>query len=312
MRKVYSFLRRHFIWAVVAGVACFALGMLAFALDYKKTTSRFSFPGIGSAIFLLVLAATAGYVIYFACHTKKLHITKIRKQSSNFLKLSTWLAAAMALVLFIYETSNIVTFAQYGEGLLQENFTFVRSTRYVLTLLLSAYFCVAALPAKFRRKKIVIPKPIKYILSISTVLWGIFGLLSVYFYEGLSFTNVLKLWQVLMYLVFIFFFLAEAQFEHIKPNGFIYICAALAAFTMSMAFNVSTIFALSTRLVDDMNSFSEIELVTSFSIALYALSRVHAIQRTMKHVMDNSDKHSFSSKFKRKPDDFATPEEETV
>jgi len=305
MKKVYSFMRRHFNWVGIASFLVVGCGLIAFMLDYNKETSWFSFPAVGSMLFILSLLASLAYIVYFAWNTKKIHITRIRKQSTSFLMLATWLAAAMMLILFIYETITLATLIKVGA---LASFGFIRTMRYLLTIVTFAYFLIAALPQKIRRKKIEAPKLVKYFTSIGTILWAIFGLLSVYFYDKMTTNNILKIWQIIVYLVFIFFFLMEAKFEHIKPDGFFYIGACLGTYIITMAFCVTTIIALAAGFVSDNMAFTEIELVMSFTIGFYAYARVHAIQRTIKHVMDNSDKNTFSSKFKKKPNDFADSE----
>ncbi len=303
MKKVYDFFRK-FYWLPIIGVILNAIfGLVAFGLDYSN--EQFKFPGVGSILFIIFLVSSLGFCVFFAFKTKHLHITKIRNQSSNFMKLASWLACAASLLFFLFETAKIIA-TPYLEN--PSAFTFPRIARYILCLPLSAYFFFEAFPTKIKKTKIVIPNIVKYILSTCTILWGIFSIFHMYFYQELSTTNMLKNWQLIYYLVITLFFLFEAKFKYVNQKGFAFVLLSSALFIIATSFSVTVILSLSFSFLplDYSESFTEIEYVTAFIYGLYAFARLHAIKRTMKHIMDNDEKGTYSSKFKKKPDDFAT------
>lgn len=309
MKKVYDFFRKFYWLFLIGGFINIIFGTVAFALDYKN--QQFVFPAVCSILFVVFLAASLSFAIFFAHKTKHLHITKIRKQSSNFLKLSTWLALAAITLLFIAETVKLVSKSYISDP---SDFTPARIARYILCLPLIAYFLINALPSKIKKTKIVIPNVIKYILSVCSILWCLSGLLSAYFYEKLAETNMAKNWQIIIYLALTFFFLFEAKFEHLKPSNFAYVLSAFTSFLLVMSFSVTIIISSSLGFIpiyidagqNVYECFSAVENLVVFLLGLYAFARMHAVYRTMKHVMDNDEKGSFSSKFNKKPNDFAT------
>ena len=57
-------MRRHFNWVAIASFLVVGCGLIAFMLDYNKETSWFSFPAVGSMLFILSLLASLAYIIY--------------------------------------------------------------------------------------------------------------------------------------------------------------------------------------------------------------------------------------------------------
>lgn len=303
MKKVYDFFRK-FYWLFIVGVLLNVIfGILAFGKDYEN--EQFVFPGVGSILFLVLLVASLSFAVFFAFKTQHLHITKVRNQTSNFLKLASWLACAITIFFFGYETLKLVL-TPYVEN--ASAFTFPRIVRYILSLPVAAYFFFEAFPTKIKKKKIVIPRFINYILSVCTIIWGIMSILAVYFYEKLSTTNMLKNWQIIFYLALTLFFLFEAKFKHVNQKGFCYVLSSAVLFILAVSFSITVVLSLSFGFIplDHSESFTEVEYMLGFLYGLYAFARLHAMQKTMKHIMDNDDRGTFSSKFKRKPDDFAT------
>jgi hypothetical protein len=303
MKRVYDFFRK-FYWLFILGVILnVAFGLVAFGMDYEN--EQFVIPRVGSTLFLIFLISSLGFAIFFAYKAKNLHITKVRNQASNFLKLASWLSCAIAIFFFVFESIKFI-FTKYIDG--ASAITFPRVARYILTLPLAAYFFLEAFPTKIKKKKIVIPRFLNYILSVCTIIWGIMSILAVYKYEKLSSTNMLKNWQIIFYLVLTLFFLFEAKFKHVNQKGFCYVLSAASLFILAVSFSITVILSLSFGFIplDHSESFTEVEYVLGFLFGLYAFARLHAMQKTMKHIMDNDDKGSFSSKFNKKPNDFAT------
>lgn len=309
MKRVYDFFK-NFYWLPIIGVALnIIFGLVAFGLDYSN--EQFSFPGVGSVLFALFLVSSLGFCVFFAYRTRHLHITKIRNQASNFMKLASWLSFAIAILFFIFETAKLIA-TPYLEN--PSAFTFPRIARYILSLPLSAYFFFEAFPTKIKKTKIVIPNFVKYILSTCTILWGVFSVFHMYFYENLSTTNMLKNWQIIYYLVLTLFFLFEAKFKFVNQKGFTYMLFSSITFILATTFSLIVILALSFSFLplDYSECFTEIEYVTAFIFGLFAMARLHTTKRTMKHIMDNDEKGTYSDKFNKKPNDFATdPVEES-
>lgn len=303
MKKVHDFFKKFYWLFILGAVLNVIFGLVAFGLDYSN--EQFIFPRVGSSLFFLSLIITLGFAVYFSYETRHLHITKIRKQSSNFLKLTSWLAFSVAILFFLFETIKIIAVPYLEEPGV---FTFPRIARYLLCLPLAGYFFIEAFPTKIKKKKIVFPIGLRYAFSICTILWGIFSILTIYFDQNLSTTNMLKNWQIIFYLALTFFFLFEAKFEHIKPNGLSYILSATVLFILASSFSVTVILSLSLNFLplDYSECYTEVEYVSAFIFGLYAYARLHAILKTMKHIMDNDEKGTFSSKFNKTPNDFAT------
>ena len=294
MKKTYNFLRKSLLFVIIGAIATSAVGVVALALGYNNTTSWLQLKGACTIIFAIFGLATVGFTAFVSIKAENIHIEKIRK-SSGFVKLTSFLAFAIIFFIFGFELVKTIL-ASYKESF-SSYFSIWRIMKFIFALPCSLHFLFMALPSKYKRKKIVIPKPLLYITSSSTVIWAIFGLLATYFYTQLTTMNILKIWHLLTFLVFIVFFLFEVKFEHIKPNPKAYIFVSLMAFIASMAFSLTTIIGLICGIIPASKSFSAVELTSAFVVGLYALSRVCALIGTMKYVLVTRDNSSHSSKF---------------
>ena len=312
MKNVYEFIKRYYWLFLVGGFINIIFGVLAFALDYEE--QRFVFPAVCSLLFVIFLCCSLAFAIFYSYKTMHPHITKIRKQSSNFLKLSTWLAFSAVALLFVAESAKIISINYIADP---SEFTASRIVRYILCLPLMGYFFVNGLPRKLKKKRLDVPKPLKYTFSVCAILWGISGVVAAYQYEKLDAMNMTKNWQIIIYLVITFFFLFEAKFEHLKPSNFPYVLSASVLFILVMSFSVSVVLAGAAGFIptyisagnNQYESFSAFENLVVFLIGLYAYARMHALGTTIKHVMDTTE-GTFSSKFNKNPDTFATNEQD--
>ncbi len=298
MKETYKFLIKKLPIILIGSIITTVLGVVALILGYNSTTSWLRLRGVCTIIFALVGFATMCFAGYIAFKTKDVHIKKIKK-SSGFLKTASYLVFAISFFIFGFELVKIIL-ASY-EANFSQYFSIWRILRFVFALPCSAHFLFMALPTRIKRKKVRIPKNLLYISSISTILWAIMGLLSTYFAnepgKNLTTMNILKIWQILVYLSFAVFFLFEAKFEHINqaPRGYIF--TGCLAFICAMAFTLTNLIGLVIRVIPSRNCFSAPELICLLSVGLYAFARIHAIPHTIKHVINNSDRSSFSSKF---------------
>ncbi|MBO5357054.1 MAG: hypothetical protein J6A95_04725 [Clostridia bacterium] len=294
MKETYKLLSKILLIIIIGAIITTIFGVVAVYLGYNNITNHLNIKGACTIIYLIFGALTVCCAGYAAFKVKSLHIKKIRK-NSGFLKAASYLAFAVIFFTFCFELVRIII-ASYTNSFL-EYFSTWRLLKLAFSLPCSLHFLFMALPTKLRRRRVKIPKSILYITSVSTVLWAVFGLLSAYFYNQLTTTNILKIWQIIIYLIFAVFFLFEIKFEHIKPSSRAYLFTSLLAFIASMAFTLTTIIGLISGIIYSKNSFSALELLGSLVIGIYALSRMFAIKYTIKYVMSTSDNSSHSSKF---------------
>ena len=294
MKKTYNFLSKSLLAIIICSLITTAIGVVALLLGYNPTTSWLKIKGACTIIFAIFGFGTACYALYMSINARSIHIEKI-KRDSGFLKAASYLAFAVIFFIFSFELIKMIL-ASYQEKF-SAFFSIWRILKCFFALPCSLHFLFMALPTKYKRKKIKIPKILLFITSISTVFWAIFGLLSAYFYDFLTTMNILKIWQILIYLIFALFFLTEVKFEHIKPSPRLYIFVSSITFIASMAFTLTTIIGLISGIIPVEKSFSAVELTSSLMVGIYALSRCFAIANTMKHVIINSDSSSHSSKF---------------
>ena len=299
MKQVYKFLSKHLFYFLICALACTGSGSLAMYLGYNSKTSWLQVSGACTILFAIIILATVAYAIFISYKMPSCHITRIKKKYT-FLKITSVLAFVLLFFMFIRETWTLIK-ATYQDA--QETFFSTwRFLKYIASLPASVYFLIMALPSRTRRRKrIEIPKLVQYITSIGLIAWGVFGLLAAYFYDIMSFKNILKIWQLLIYLALIVFFLFEAKFVHLndgKRTHRGYIFTGLLSFIVAMAFSLSTTISMIFRVVptDTGVSFSAVEVFTSFAIGLYALSRICAYNNTVRTIIYNSDAPS-SSKF---------------
>lgn len=318
MKRAYKFLTKHLFYFLLCALGCTGVGSLAMYLGYNSTTSWLRVTGACTILFAIVILCSVFYAGFIAVKMPECTLTRIKKKCT-FLKITSVLAFILLFFMFGRETWTLIK-ASYEEAI-PTYFTTWRVLKYASSFPASIYFLIMALPSKNRRRKrIKIPKFLQYVTSVGVIFWCIFGLLAAYFYQIMSFKNILKIWQLLVYLSFIIFFLFEAKFEHLNDGkkthrGFIF--TGLLAFIASMAFSLTTTISMIFRIVptETSVSFSAIEVFTSFIIGLYAFSRIFAFVNTARAVVFNSDDSSSSRKFSthhRSTKDIASDDTDTV
>lgn len=296
MKKAFKSLAKSLPFVVLGAVLSCVFGVLAFSFSYNKITSWLDLGSFCTLAFIFVLLFVIGYAIFVVCRVKHFHIAKI-KRNSHFARTASSLCAIVVGFLFLFDFFRLAVSSYSQTG----TFNAWRIIRFILSLPFTAYFVIMTLPSKIRRKKTKIPKYLRYICSTSAVLWCVFSILTIYFYKEMTTTNVLKLWQIILYLAYAIFFLYETKFELIEPCPKVFMISGLVSFILSIAFTLSTMISRMLNFIPQENSLSAVELVCSLVIGVYALSRVHAIPKTMKHVINNSEREFFSEKFAKDP-----------
>jgi len=294
MKHSYKFLTKCLPFILGGALLTTVIGCLAFLLGYNSKTSWLNLSGAFSILYIIALLATLGFAVYTSIKTDNIHITRIKK-NSGFLKAAASLACIITMFSFCFDFIKIII-GSYGG---YEPFEPSRIARFIFTLPLSVYFLLMVLPSKFKRKKIKVPKAITYICSVSTILWCVISILAIYFYKGLATMNITKIMHLLVYLSFAVFFLFEVKFELIKPSTKGYLISGFTAFILSAGFTLTVWLSRIMGIIPKGKAFSDTELILTILIGFYALARMYAIPKTMKHVLENSDNSSFSSKFSR-------------
>lgn len=287
MQKTLNLFKKMLPIIISLTMGAFFFGLLSFIYYYNNATMSVNFKSIISIIYIIFTACAYGTAIAFSVKAKHIHIRKI-KRTNNFFKFSSLLAAIMATALFLFDFFRFVTVESLSSSW--------RLVRLIFFIPLICHIVIGLIPKKYKRHTIVVPKWLKIASSVGSVLWSIFGLLTIYFWNALPTTNFFKLMHVFFYLFAILFFLFEAKFELLKPNHRLYIFFSLALFIHSVTFVGTTMFA---KLFGSLSkvALSEFELVCALCIGIYALSRVYSIAVTLRHIKENSDDIHHSRKF---------------
>lgn len=271
MRKTYALLKRYIPIIAVGFVAVFLFGIFSFIYYYNDETYNLKIPTIVTCIFLGLTVALIALCAYVSVKSDGVKVTGINNDC-GFLKFASYLAAINMFVGFIYDLTNVF---QYSSPL-----GVFKVIRAVLSIAVCAYFIISVFPKKIRRKKIIIPRWIKYTLSVCTVLWGIAGIFKVYFLDGLLTSEISRISHVLLYVLITLFFLFEAEIEHLTPKYRAYIFPALALGVMVCAFSIPML------LTPSVQRISVIELLYPISIGIYAFAKIIALMLTMKRAIN--------------------------
>ncbi len=292
MRKTCRFLEK-FIFIILIELLFVALfGAISFSFMHDEATNTLAMPHIVTIVFLIVILGTIGTGIFTALKPKSFCVVSIKK-TEPFLMFASTFAAILALVFFIYECIISIV-----KGQMSAYFVF-RATKWVLSLVLVAYFVIQALPKKVRKFRIHVPTNAKIGVSICAIAWAVFGVLTVYF-NALLITDISKISQLIVYASIAVFFVFEGEFDNVKPRHKPYIISAITCSALTFAFPLGISLAKIFGKFSPYGAFSQPELLLSFAIGLYAFAKMVAMVRTMRIVVDSSsDGHS--KKFDKKP-----------
>lgn len=302
MRKTCRFLEK-FILVVLLELLFVALfGAISFSFMHDEETNTLIMPHIVTIVFLIVILATIGTGIFMSVKAKNICVVNIKK-TEPFLMFASTFAAILTLVFFIYECIISIV-----KGQMSAYFVF-RATKWVLSLVLVAYFVIQALPKKVGKFRIHIPANAKIGVSICAIAWAVFGVLTVYF-NALLITDISKISQLLVYASIAVFFVFEGEFENVKARHKPYMISAFVCSALTFAFPLGISLAKILGKFSPYGAFSQPELLLSFAIGLYAFAKMVAMIRTMRIVVDSSsDGHS--KKFDKKATDKAIAEEQS-
>lgn len=270
MRKTYALLKKCIPIITVCLVPILLFGILSFAFCYNYETYSLKIPAVVTCIFLVFVVALIAFCAYVSIKSNGVKVMGIKKDH-GFLKFAAYLSSVTMLVGFIYDFASIVQHPSL--------FGVFRVIKFILSIFVCAYFIISVFPKKIKRTKIIIPRWIKYTLSVCTVLWGIAGIFTVYFLDGLLTSEISRISQVLLYVLITLFFLFEAEVDHLTPKYRAYIFSAFALDVLVCAFPLPML------LIPSVQRFSVMELLYPISIGIYAFARIIALMSTMKRAI---------------------------
>lgn len=278
MEKTYNLFRKFLPIIIGCALVGFAFSLLTLIYYYNDSTISINFLNVMPILTILIFLGTIALVIYFSLKIKSLGLAKIKK-SFGFSKFAASLTAALAAALFFFDFFRFVQTPTTSSPL--------RIARILIFIPFIAYFVVNMLPSRIKRKKLVLPRWLRPLTSTCALIWAIIGLLMVYFWGGLPAGNVFRLIHTFYYILLIVFFMFEAKFEFFAPMPRAYIMSSLLLFVYSFVLTGSITLTKVLGGVESV-SISDFELFLSFSIGIYALSRMICVMQTLKFVMSKS------------------------
>lgn len=270
MRKTYALLKKWIFVIAIGLIPVILFGILSFKLCYNAETYSLKIPTVITCIFLTVIVALIVVCAYAAISADGVKVTTVKKDC-GFLKFAAYLCSVTMLVGFIYDLTNIIDDPQsYGV---------FRIIRFILSATLCAYFVVEVFPKRIKNKNVTVPRWLQYTLSVCTIFWGLSGVFSVYFYNGLLTSEIARISQVIIYVLIALFFLFETEVNHLTPKYRAYIFSALALAVLVCAFPIPML------LIPSVQRFSAMELLYPISIGIYAMAKMFALMTTMKRAI---------------------------
>ena len=205
---------------------------------------------------------------------KHTYITKMRRDS-NVLKFASALAFVVVLILTVYDLYVLLA----SNATLSVAKTF-KVLRIIAAIPFLAYFVINVIPKRLFKRRIYIPEAVVNICAIGAIAWSLFGLLAIWFYEGVGY-SYFKIIHIVFYVLFTFFIICEIKTQLIKVNVKLHIFSALLLFVISFVLTTSTVVASFLTDVSG-NPISNFELVTAIALSMYALSKVFAYMHTLR------------------------------
>jgi len=300
MEKNYSLFKKYLPILIIVSVVGLIFGLFSLAYDsYNPATVSVNFTDVIPIFWLAFLAISYIIAFVFTFQVKDLHINRVKK-SSSFSKFAALLSAGLVTALFMF---NFVQFVQ-----LESSLSPAKIARLVVSIPFIAYLIIGILPKTIHKKKIVIPKWITPICAIGAIAWCISSLFAIYFWGGVSAlptTNFFRLTHMLYLALATVFFLAEVGFEMLGKGHRLYILSAACLFVTTTVIT-GTVMVASFLGKGKEISISGFEIFVGVALGIYALSKLFAIQHTIKHVMKQQKEgihrhhhHHHSSKSKK-------------
>ncbi len=269
------------------------LGIFMLAFNYTDEQGIY-FKAAAPLLFFAFVLISIGISIFFVCKIEHVYVVKT-KHDCPFFQFASVFAFLIIFALTIYD---LATFLQYPA---LDTARVFKILRLIVSIPFLTHLLMSVFPKRIRRQKIEFPHWLKTVCSISAVIWCLFGLLAVWFYESQGYTYF-KVTHIVFYVLMTLYFLLDAKNLLIKPSSKLFILTSLFLFITSISFALSTIFGIVIGKVVSMQpiGISEFELICSFAFALYALSKVFAYKTTLKYAIDTNTTHYFAKKRHRK------------
>lgn len=276
MKRTYK-LFKLFLPIILALTAISSIvGVFIFTLTFNPS-SGINFLQAAPIITLLLIAISVIVSICFVFKIKHTHVTKIRRDS-NILKFSSVLAFVVVFALTIFDFYVLL----YSGTVVNPAKVF-KVLRIIAAIPFLIYIIINALPKRMFRQKIVVPNTLQYIASIGAIVWALFSILAIWFFESSAYI-FFKVEHTLFYALFTLFIVTEVKAQLIKPSVKLHIITALLLFTIAFPFA----FAIVIGNINDIaiTKISLFEYLTAMALSIYAISKVYAYQYTIKFVMD--------------------------
>lgn len=293
MRNTYRFLKKSLAIILICLLAVVIFSVICFAFMYDADRYALRFPHVVTIMLYLFVVGTIAYSIFVCVKAKSINVTHIKK-NNKLLQFASMLTAIMMLIFFIYECVVSITRANF------QLYFFFRVTRWLLSLPACLYFAFQAIPKKIHRTKIVVPTWAKVTMSICSIAWCVFGILTTYF-SSLPTTDIAKITQLIVYASLALFLVFEGEFQNAKQRHKPYMISAFICTTLTFAFPLGISVAKIIGKMSPYRAFSQPELLLSVAIGVYALAKMSALVSTMHTVIESSNTGGHSSKFDKKP-----------
>lgn len=276
MTKTYNLFKKFIPIIVSLAVVSALFGLLTMIYYYHGDTITIDFKNVIPICTVLFFLLAVGTVIFFSVKVKSIHIAKIKK-SFGFCHFAAALTAALAAALFFYDFFRFV--------IAPSTLPTLRILRLIPFVPFILYLILGMIPKKIRKKRIHIPISIKYIASIGAITWAVLGLLLIYTWNILPMSNYFKITHLFFYVLLLLFLAFEIRFELLTPAPRLYILFSFLLFVYTMSITGSVMLAKFFGYVQEV-AITEFEIFLAFALGIYALSKMIAIPRTMKVVMD--------------------------
>jgi hypothetical protein len=279
---------------IILGITALAtlLGIFMLAFNYTDEQGIY-FKAAAPLLFFAFILIAIGISIFFVCSLEHVYVSKT-KHDCPFFQFASVFVLLVVFALAIYDLSTFLQYQTLDTARVFKILRLIASIPFIGHLLISVF------PKRIRRQKIEFPRWLVTVCSIGAIIWSLFGLLAVWFYESQGYTYF-KVTHILFYTLMTLYFLFDAKTLLIKPSSKLLILTSLTLFITSVSFALSTIFGIVIGKVVSMQpiGISEFELICSFAFALYALSKVFAYKSTLKYVIDTNITHYIGSKRRR-------------
>lgn len=276
MEKTYNLFKRFIPAVIILASVGLIFSLFTLIYYYNPALKSIEFKNVIPIFTVLIFASAVIVSIVFTVQTKKIHITRIKKTSSMS-KFAALLSVALGTALFLYDFIAFVIYPSTTSPL--------KILRLLVFIPFIAYLVIQIIPTKIKKKHIHIPNWTRVATSICAITWCILGLLAIYFWTGLEITNVFKIMHMFYYVFAVLFFLFEIKFELVSQKSHKgYLLSALVLFSYTFITSGAIII---TKFLGGLNeiNISDFEMFMPLALGLYALSKMIAIQYTIKFVI---------------------------